>query len=59
MLTLCLACHAKVTRTLRVQEDWPDLLGVLWREQHPNGHEQVMLNFCAGAPFSDGRPALS
>ena len=47
MLTLCLACHAKVTRTLFVQDDWPELLRVLWREQHPEGHEQVALNFRA------------
>ena len=24
MLTLCLPCHAKVTRTLYVQDDWPE-----------------------------------
>lgn len=45
MLTLCLPCHAKVTRTLFVQDDWPEFLRVLWREQHPEGHEQVALNF--------------
>jgi hypothetical protein len=45
MLTLCLPCHAKVTRTLFVQDDWPEFLRVLWREQHPAGHEQVALNF--------------
>ena len=47
MITLCLVCHAKVTRTLFVQDDWPELLRVLWREQHPNGHEQSMLDFSA------------
>jgi hypothetical protein len=45
MLTLCLGCHAKVTRTLCVQDDWPEFLRVLWREQHPDGHEQGALNF--------------
>ena len=45
MLTLYLVCHAKVTRTLYVQDDWPEFLKVLWREQHPEGHEQVALNF--------------
>ena len=45
MLTLCLPCHAKVTRTFLVQDDWPELLRVLWREQHPEGHEQRALNF--------------
>ena len=47
MLTLCLPCHAKVTRTLFVQDAWPELLRVLWREQHPEGHEQAALNFGA------------
>ena len=35
MLTLCLACHAKVTRTQFVQDDWPPLLRILWREAAP------------------------
>jgi hypothetical protein len=30
-----------------VQDDWPEFLRVLWREQHPEGHEQVALNFGA------------
>lgn len=47
MLTLCLSCHAKVTRTLFVRDDLPEFLRVLWREQHPEGHEQVALNFGA------------
>jgi hypothetical protein len=47
MLTLCLPCHAKVTRTILVQDDWPEFLRVLWRQQHPEGHEQVALNFGA------------
>ena len=50
MLTLCLACHAKVTRTFYVQDDWPEFLRVLWREQHPEGHEQVTLNFAVKSP---------
>jgi hypothetical protein len=45
MLTLCLPCHAKVTRTFYVQDDWPEFLRVLWREQHPDGHEQGAFNF--------------
>lgn len=53
MLTLCLSCHAKVTRTLFVQEDWPPLLRELWREQHPEGHEQTSLNFRAPGPVSE------
>jgi 5-methylcytosine-specific restriction endonuclease McrA len=45
MVTLCLACHAKITRTLNLQGAWPEFLRTLWREQHPNGHEQTALNF--------------
>ena len=50
MLTLCLPCHAKVTRTFYVQDDWPEFLRVLWREQHPEGHEQSALNFMTAVP---------
>lgn len=50
MLTLCLSCHAKVTRTFHLQDDWPEFLRVLWREQHPDGHEQSALNFRISAP---------
>ncbi len=49
-LTLCLVCHAKVTHTLFVQDDWPEFLRVLWREQHPDEHEQRALNFAVKAP---------
>ena len=45
MITLCLACHAKVTRTLYLKREWPPLLRVLWREQYPKAHEQTALNF--------------
>ncbi len=47
MISLCAACHAKVHRTrgmLTTIEVSPLLL-VLWREQHPEGHEQGSLNF--------------
>jgi hypothetical protein len=50
MITLCLAHHAMVTRTLALLEDWPELLRVLWREQHPEPHEQTALNFRALGP---------
>jgi hypothetical protein len=45
MITLCLSCHAKVTRTLFLQSYWPELLRRLWREQHPDAKEQTFLNF--------------
>ncbi len=50
MITLCLACHAKVTRTLHLRRGWPALLRVLWREQHPRAHEQTALNFADKRP---------
>ncbi len=50
MLTLCLGCHAKVTRTHYVQDDWPEFLLVLWREQHLDGQEQHSLRFIMSAP---------
>ena len=45
MITLCLGHHAMVTRTQLLRKEWPELLRVLWREQHPEGHEQTILNF--------------
>ncbi len=49
MITLCLKHHAMVTRTLVLLQEWPELLRVLWREQHPEAHEQTLLNFKLGA----------
>ena len=45
MISLCPGCHAKVGRTRVVLSEMPPLLLVLWREQHPEGHEQVMIDF--------------
>ena len=45
MISLCPACHARVHRTKVVLAAMPPLLLVLWREQHPKGHEQKALNF--------------
>jgi hypothetical protein len=47
MISLCPGCHAKVHRTKMVLKELQPLLLVLWREQHPNGHEQIVLNFKA------------
>ncbi len=44
MISLCLGCHAKVHRTKVVLTEPPPLLLELWREQHPEGHEQTILN---------------
>jgi hypothetical protein len=45
MISPCPGCHAKVGRTRVVLSEMPPLLLVLWREQHPEGHEQVMIGF--------------
>jgi hypothetical protein len=45
MITLCLGHHAMVTRTQVLRKEWPELLRVLWREQHPEAHEQTILSF--------------
>ena len=45
MLALCPGCHAKVHRTKAVLSAMPPLLLQLWRELHPNGHEQTNLDF--------------
>ena len=50
MLSLCPGCHAKVHRTKSVLSAMPPLLLELWREQHPNGHEQVQLDFTVRKP---------
>ena len=58
MVTLCLACHAKVTRTLFVQNHWPPFLRQLWREQHPAGHEQTSLDFASKSTAAVPVPLL-
>jgi hypothetical protein len=45
MISLCPGCHAKVERTKMVLAEMTPLLLVLWREQHPEGQEQIMLGF--------------
>ena len=45
MISLGPRCHAKVGRTKCVLSEMPSLLLLLWREQHPDGHEQVMIDF--------------
>jgi 5-methylcytosine-specific restriction endonuclease McrA len=44
MISLCPGCHARVHRTRVVLSAVPPLLLKLWREQHPNGHEQRILD---------------
>jgi HNH endonuclease len=53
MISLCPRCHAKVGRTRVVLTEMTPVLLVLWREQHPDAHEQVMIDFT-----TKGKPAL-
>lgn len=55
MISLCPGCHAKVHRTKAVLGSMPPLLLKLWREQHPDGHEQKTLDFSKGSPASQAR----
>ncbi len=45
MISLCPACHAIVSRTRVVRRHMSAFLLELWREQHPDGHEQTILSF--------------
>ena len=45
MITLCAAHHAQVGRLLVAAKQMCPLILVLWREQHPQGHEQTTLKF--------------
>ena len=56
MLALCPACHAKVHRTKAVLSAMPSLLLKLWREQHPQGHEQTQLIFTVRKPSATPVP---
>ena len=56
MISLCPACHAKVSRTKTVLSLMPTLLLELWREQHPLDHEQTILDFKADYPSANTVP---
>ena len=53
MISLCPGCHAKVHRTIAVLSEMPALLLVLWREQHPDGHEQTTMDFDVKAKVAE------
>ena len=56
MIALCAGCHAKVHRTKIVLTEFPPLLLVLWREQHPEGHGQTYLDFNVRKPAAQRVP---
>jgi hypothetical protein len=57
MIALCAGCHAKVhrTRSMFPTVDTSPLLLILWREQHPGGHEQTALDFNFTTPVARER----
>jgi hypothetical protein len=59
MISLCPGCHAKVGRTSVVLSELPPLLLILWREQHPEGHEQVMIDFTVKSKPAQSVPLFS
>jgi hypothetical protein len=56
MITLCAAHHAQVERLQVAAKPMPPLLLILWREQHPGGHEQTTLNFKGRNPVAQAVP---
>ena len=52
MISLCPGCHARVHRTRVVLSEMAPLLLKLWREQHPRGHEQTLLDFQPKQPIA-------
>lgn len=59
MISLCPGCHAKVHRTKAVMSEMSPLLLILWREQHPEGHEQTTLNFRTREPAAEAVPLFT
>ena len=59
MISLCPGCQAKVHRTIAVLTEMPPLLLELWREQHPQGHEQTILDFKSEKPAASPVPLLA
>jgi hypothetical protein len=60
MISLCLDCHSRVHKLAVIDDaDAPELLRILWREQHPHGTEQYALDYTiarighqTGSPFA-------
>jgi ribosomal protein L40E len=45
LITVCRRCHVRIHRLRMVLTILPTLLVELWREQHPDGVEQLTLDF--------------
>jgi hypothetical protein len=59
MISLCPGCHAKVERTKMVLSEMNPLLLMLWRERHPKGQEQVMLDFAVRENSADSAKSIA
>lgn len=59
MISLCPGCHAKVHRTKAVLSQMEPLLLELWREQHPEGHEQTSLDYTPSEPVAQAVPLFT
>lgn len=53
LITLCPGCHAIVHRLMVLRKWLPPLLRKLWREQHPKGPEQLLLEFDRISPLPE------
>jgi hypothetical protein len=58
MKTLCRRCHPRVHSTLRPSFSFPDWLRDLWREQHPDLAEQLLLPFAGEAAAAAAEQAV-
>lgn len=59
MIALCPACHAKIHRTKAALSVMPPLLLKLWREQNPDGQEQIALDFTCQQPAGKRVPLFA
>lgn len=56
MISLCPKCHAKVERTQVVRSAMNPLLLELWREKHPDGREQLWMDYDQRGPVAKAAP---
>jgi predicted HNH restriction endonuclease len=45
LITVCPACHARLHRLSSIRAWIPELLAILWAEQHPAVPRQLQLSF--------------
>lgn len=59
MISLCPGRHAKIHRTKAALTIMPPLLLKLWRDQNPDGQEQINLDFSQRQPVGKRVPSFS